>query len=139
MGHPVTFNKVNLNLGKRKILSQKLMSFDDGLRYRVSLQDVRLISKKSSYFLLLVVKLPYKPLCPSVDWFDGKSVCQWSVSHNFRAGKLHFHAAIGALVYYLGLGVDITTANYSMSEAMLSINNIALATPHMKQVSRLSS
>jgi len=33
---------------------------------------------------------------------------------------------------FTGLGVDITTANYSMSEAMLSINNIALAS-HLKQ------
>ena len=33
----------------------------------------------------------------------------------------------------LGLGVDINTTNYSMSEAMLSINNIALSN-HLKQV-----
>jgi hypothetical protein len=31
--------------------------------------------------------------------------------------------------------VDINTTNYSMSEAMLSLNNIALSSHHVKQVS----
>jgi len=34
---------------------------------------------------------------------------------------------------FTGLGVDINTANYSMSEAMMSLNNIALANHHLKQ------
>jgi len=34
---------------------------------------------------------------------------------------------------FTGLGVDINTANYSMSEAMLSLNNIALTNQHLKQ------
>jgi hypothetical protein len=35
---------------------------------------------------------------------------------------------------WTGLGVDINTTNYSMSEAMLSLNNIALSSHHIKQV-----
>jgi len=34
---------------------------------------------------------------------------------------------------FTGLGVDINTASYSMSEAMSSLNNIALANHHLKQ------
>jgi len=36
---------------------------------------------------------------------------------------------------FTGLGVDITTANYSMSEAMLSLNNICINNPQIKQES----
>lgn len=36
---------------------------------------------------------------------------------------------------FTGLGVDINTTNYSMSEAMLSLNNIALSSHHIKQES----
>ena len=40
---------------------------------------------------------------------------------------------------FTGLGVDINTANYSMSEAMLSINNIAVQQQLVKEEARLLS
>ncbi len=43
-----------------------------------------------------------------------------------------------SFMFWAGLGVDINTTNYSMSEAMLSLNNIALSSHHVKQVSFIS-
>ncbi len=43
-----------------------------------------------------------------------------------------------SFMLWSGLGVDINTTNYSMSEAMLSLNNIALSSHHVKQVSFIS-
>ena len=49
----------------------------------------------SFFFILLEVKLPYDPVCPSVSWLVGWLVC-WS--YFLKGREFHFHVPIGTLV-----------------------------------------
>ena len=78
--------------------------------------------------LLLEVKLPYKPVCPSdgrlVSWLFG-----WCVSHNFH----DFHAPIGELFLSVCLCVNLLTKAKDFDPKVNKIYSLSQLVGHKKR------